>query len=209
MEYNEFCYEEYAEIIKNVSTRWLCLEKCISREIQKYDGVQSSMDISNFPTSYYNPCRKDRWDVVYVVCDTTSSKSSLWVNNGKTCDFACRLPLKLSALNLFNSVVHFDDASGFSFSIATFYRPPATTISYDSNSSSPEKEYTSRNRLGTPPRRGVEKPEGPSALQPTTEYRLVASTVILKMWRCTTTTSLFHLVSLLFECHTSVKSIKS
>ena len=25
-------------------------------------------------------------------------------------------------------------------------------------------------RLGTPPRRGVEKPEGPSALQPTTEY---------------------------------------
>ena len=27
-------------------------------------------------------------------------------------------------------------------------------------------------RLGTPPRRGVEKPEGPSALQPTTEYRI-------------------------------------
>ena len=37
------------------------------------------------------------------------------------------------------------------FSIATFYRPPATTISYDSNSSSPEKEITSSNRLGTPP----------------------------------------------------------
>ena len=49
--------------------------------------------------------------------------------------------------------------------------PPATTISYDSTSSSPDKEFTSRNRLGTPPRRGVEKPEGPSALQPTTEYR--------------------------------------
>ena len=57
------------------------------------------------------------------------------------------------------------------FSIATFYRPPATTNSYDSTSSSPDKEFTSRNRLGTPPRRGVEKPEGPSALQPTTEYR--------------------------------------
>ena len=56
------------------------------------------------------------------------------------------------------------------FSIATFYRPPATTISYDSTSSSPDKEIKSRNRLGTPPRRGVEKPEGPSALQPTTEY---------------------------------------
>ena len=35
------------------------------------------MDISNFPTSYYNPCRKDRWNVVCVVCDTTSSKTSL------------------------------------------------------------------------------------------------------------------------------------
>ena len=64
------------------------------------------------------------------------------------------------------------------FSIATFHRPPATTISYDSNSSSPEKEYTSRNRLGIPPRRGVEKPEGPSALQPTTEYRLQQSSLI-------------------------------
>ena len=44
---------------------------------------------------------------------------------------------------------------------------------HDSTSSSPEKEIKSRNRLGTPPpppRRGVEKPEGPSALQPTTEY---------------------------------------
>ena len=25
------------------------------------------MDISNFPTSYYNPCQKDRWNVVCVV----------------------------------------------------------------------------------------------------------------------------------------------
>ena len=54
----------------------------------------------------------------------------------------------------------------------TFYIPPATTISFYSTSSSPEKENVSSNRLGTPPpppRRGVEKPEGPSALQPTTE----------------------------------------
>ena len=29
------------------------------------------------------------------------------------CDFACRLPLKHSMLNLFNKVVHFNDASGF------------------------------------------------------------------------------------------------
>ena len=29
------------------------------------------------------------------------------------CDFACRLLLKASTLNLFNRVVHIDDASGF------------------------------------------------------------------------------------------------
>ena len=35
------------------------------------------------------------------------------VNHGKICDFARRLPLKSSPLNLFNRVVHFDGASGF------------------------------------------------------------------------------------------------
>ena len=45
--------------------------------------------------------------------DTTSGKSSLWVNHRKICDFACRLPLKASRLNLFNRVVHFDGATAF------------------------------------------------------------------------------------------------
>ena len=76
-------------------------------------GKPNYVDISNFPTSYYNPCRKDKWNVVCVVYDTTSGKSSLWVNHGKIRDFACRLPLKASTLNLFNKVVHFDDSSGF------------------------------------------------------------------------------------------------
>ena len=71
------------------------------------------MDISNFPISYYNPCRKDKWNVVCVVYDTTSGKSSLWVNHGMIRDFTCRLPLKAGTLNLFNKVVHFDDANGF------------------------------------------------------------------------------------------------
>ena len=66
--------------------------------------------ISNFPTSYYNPCQNGSWNVVY---DTTSSKSSLWVNHGKICDFACRLTIKPGTLNLFNRVVHFDNATGF------------------------------------------------------------------------------------------------
>ena len=60
------------------------------------DGKPDYLDISNFPTSYYNPCRKDRWNVVCVVYDTTSSKSSLWVNHGKICDFARRFPLNLA-----------------------------------------------------------------------------------------------------------------
>ena len=50
-------------------------------------GKPTHMDISNFPTSYYDPCRKDKSNVVCVVYDTTSSKSSLCVNHGKICDF--------------------------------------------------------------------------------------------------------------------------
>ena len=46
-------------------------------------------------------------------CLCSTSKSLLWVNHGKIRDFACRLPLKSSTLNLFNRVVHFDDARGF------------------------------------------------------------------------------------------------
>ena len=65
------------------------------------DRKPDYMDISNFPTSYYNPCQKDKWNVVSVIYDTSSGKSSLWVNHGNICDFACRLPLKPSTLNLF------------------------------------------------------------------------------------------------------------
>ena len=53
------------------------------------------------------------WNVVCVVYDTTSGKSSRWVNHGKIRDFACRLPLRASTLNLFNRVVYFDESSGF------------------------------------------------------------------------------------------------
>ena len=77
------------------------------------DHMPDYMDILNFPTSYYNPFRKDRCNVVSVVYDTPSSRFSLWVNHGEICDFAGSLPLKDSTLNLFNRVVHFDDASGF------------------------------------------------------------------------------------------------
>ena len=72
-------------------------------------------------TSYYNPCRKDIWNVVCVVYNTNSGKSSLWVNHGKIRDFACRLLLKANTLNLFNKVVHFDDSSGFDGYIVEMY----------------------------------------------------------------------------------------
>ena len=45
------------------------------------------MEISHFPTSSYNPCRMYKWNVVCVMYDTTSDKSSLWVNYGKIRDF--------------------------------------------------------------------------------------------------------------------------
>ena len=76
-------------------------------------GKPNYMDISNFPTSYYNPCQKDKWNILCVVYNKTSGKSSLWVNHGKISEFACCVPLKASTLNLFNRVVHFDGASGF------------------------------------------------------------------------------------------------
>ena len=52
--------------------------------------------------------QRDKWNVVCVVYDTTSGKSSLWVNHGKIRYFACRLPLKAGTMNLFNRVVYFD-----------------------------------------------------------------------------------------------------
>ena len=52
-EYNEFCNEVYAKVIRNVSTRWLCLEKCISREIDKYDGLKSYFLSEDFPNAWF------------------------------------------------------------------------------------------------------------------------------------------------------------
>ena len=52
-------------------------------------------DISNFPTSYYNPCRKDIWNVVCITFDVKSpSNSLLWVNHGKICNFTCHTPMR-------------------------------------------------------------------------------------------------------------------
>ena len=40
-EYYEFCDIEYAEVIRYASTRWLCLERCVNRELRKFEGLKS------------------------------------------------------------------------------------------------------------------------------------------------------------------------
>ena len=40
-EYYDFCDEEYKEVIKYISTRWLCSERCVNRELRKYNGLRS------------------------------------------------------------------------------------------------------------------------------------------------------------------------
>ena len=40
-EYYEFCNSECEEFIKYVSTRWLCLERCVNWELKKYAGLKS------------------------------------------------------------------------------------------------------------------------------------------------------------------------
>jgi len=40
-EYMEFCDQEYAKILKHGSTRWLSLERCVQRTLEKYAGLKS------------------------------------------------------------------------------------------------------------------------------------------------------------------------
>ena len=35
-----FCDQDYEEVIRYVSTRWLCLEKWVDRELKKYEGLR-------------------------------------------------------------------------------------------------------------------------------------------------------------------------
>ena len=40
-EYMEFCGHDYEKILKHVSTRWLSLERCVQRTLEKYSGLKS------------------------------------------------------------------------------------------------------------------------------------------------------------------------
>ena len=39
--YYVFCDTEYTEVIRYASTSWLCLERCVNRELQKYVALES------------------------------------------------------------------------------------------------------------------------------------------------------------------------
>ena len=40
-EYCEFCDTDYEAVVKYVSVRWLCLERCLDRELKKYHALKS------------------------------------------------------------------------------------------------------------------------------------------------------------------------
>ena len=52
-EYYEFCDTEFQEVIKFISTRSLCLELCINRELKKYEGLKSYFLSENFPDACF------------------------------------------------------------------------------------------------------------------------------------------------------------
>ena len=39
-EYYDFCDQDYQEVIKYISTRWLCSERCVNRELKKHPGLR-------------------------------------------------------------------------------------------------------------------------------------------------------------------------
>ena len=57
-EYYEFCDTEYEEVIKFISTRWLCLELCINRELKKYEGLKSYFLSEEFPDARFKRLRR-------------------------------------------------------------------------------------------------------------------------------------------------------
>ena len=94
-------------------------------------------DVSDFPTSYYNPCRTGIWNVVCITFDVkTPSNSSLWVNRGKICNFTCHTPMRDCSVNFNNNAVptHASGFNGFVIGLDLFHHyesvPDGLTQSY-------------------------------------------------------------------------------
>ena len=46
-EYYDFCDVDYQEVIKYISTHWLCTETCVNWELKKYPGLRSYFQSEN------------------------------------------------------------------------------------------------------------------------------------------------------------------
>ena len=57
-EYYEFYDTDYAEVIKFISTWWLCLEMCINRELLKFQGLRSYFLSETFSNERYKRLEK-------------------------------------------------------------------------------------------------------------------------------------------------------
>ena len=47
-EYHEFCNQEYREVLKHLSVRWLSLEKCLNRAVLKHISLKSYFESEHF-----------------------------------------------------------------------------------------------------------------------------------------------------------------
>lgn len=52
-EYMDFCGQEYAKILKHGSTRWLSMERCLQRILEKDAGLKSYFRSENFADSRF------------------------------------------------------------------------------------------------------------------------------------------------------------
>ena len=57
-EYMDFCGQDYAKVLKHVSTRWLSLERCIQRTLEKYEGLKSYFLSENFADQRFQRLNK-------------------------------------------------------------------------------------------------------------------------------------------------------
>ena len=53
VEYMDFCDQEYAKILKHVSTKWLSFERCIQRTLEKYASLKSYFLSEHFADSRF------------------------------------------------------------------------------------------------------------------------------------------------------------
>ena len=102
-EYNEFCGEEYAEVIKNIF-RWLCLEKCINREIQIFDGLKSYFLSEDFPDARFKRLKEHFIDPMTKVY-TTFYQATLPVFTTFNIPLQSEAPL-IHYLQLFAAKIH-------------------------------------------------------------------------------------------------------